>query len=99
MEQYAREHDSKDGQLYKRDYEGRVIKAKWEMISTHTCRRSAVTQMYDSGLYDVRDMMSISGHTTLTNFETYIDTYKSYFAAQDASEALKTAHEKITDRC
>ena len=89
MEQYAREHDSKDGQLYKRDYEGRVIKAKWEMISTHTCRRSAVTQMYDSGLYDVRDMMSISGHTTLTNFETYIKRGSMEQADRIAEKARK----------
>ena len=64
MEQYAREHGSDDNTLYKRDVCGRVIKYKWELISTHTCRRSAITQMYDSHLYDVRDMMSISGHTT-----------------------------------
>ncbi len=72
MQEYAKEHDSGENALYKRDTSGRVIKAKWELISTHTCRRSAITQMYDSHLYDVRDMMSISGHTTLTNFETYI---------------------------
>lgn len=72
MEDYAREHGSSYGQLYKRDIEGRVVKEKWELISTHTCRRTAITQMYDSQLFDVRDMMSISGHTTLTNFEKYI---------------------------
>lgn len=71
MDAYAREHDSGD-MLYKRDVSGRVTKYKWELISTHSCRRSAITQMYDSQLYDVRDMMSVSGHTTLTNFEQYI---------------------------
>ena len=72
MQDYARAHGCRDGQLYKRDLEGRAIKEKWELISTHTCRRSAITQLYDTQLFDVRDMMSISGHTTLTNFEKYI---------------------------
>lgn len=71
MTEYAREHGSGD-LLYRRDASGRVLKYKWELISTHTCRRSAVTQMYDSHLFDVREMMSISGHTTLSNFEIYV---------------------------
>ena len=89
MEQYAREHGSDDNTLYKRDVCGRVIKYKWELISTHTCRRSAITQMYDSQLYDVRDMMSISGHTTLTNFETYIKRGSMEQADRIAEKARK----------
>ncbi len=71
MKAYADSHGSGET-LFKRDYAGEVIRHRWEMVSSHTSRRSAVTSLYDSGLYDVRDMMSISGHTTQNNFEQYI---------------------------
>lgn len=71
MKAYADSHGSGET-LFKRDYAGEVIRHRWEMVSSHTSRRSAVTSLYDSGLYDVRDMMSISGHTTQKNFEQYI---------------------------
>lgn len=50
----------------------RTTKQKWELISSHTARRSAVTNMYKSGLLDKREMMAISGHTTEKIFEDYI---------------------------
>lgn len=68
---YALEHQSGE-RLYKRDFSNTVIKQKWEMVSSHTSRRSAVTSLYNTGLLDAKDIMSISGHTTLRNFETYI---------------------------
>ena len=68
---YAVEHESGD-KLFKRDFSNAVIKQKWEMVSSHTSRRSAVTSLYNTGLFDAKDIMSISGHTTLKNFETYI---------------------------
>ena len=71
MVAYATAHGSGE-MLYKRDYAGRVLKHKYEMVSSHSARRSAVTAMYNSGLYDKKDMMSIIGHTTEKNFELYI---------------------------
>ena len=72
MREYAAEHGSDEGQLYRRDSSGEVIRQRWELITCHTSRRSAVTSMYDSGIYDLRDIMSVSGHTTLRNAERYI---------------------------
>lgn len=95
MQEYAKEHNSEDYSLYKRDVNGRVIKYKWELISTHTCRRSAITQMYDSHLFDVRDLMSISGHTTLTNFETYIKRGAVEQADRIAEKARKAKQERM----
>ena len=71
MQEYAEEHGSGE-LLWQRDYSGEVVKRKYELVSSHTSRRSAITSMYNTGLYDVREMMSVSGHTTFSNFEKYI---------------------------
>lgn len=88
MKNYAEKHDSGD-MLWKRDFSGNAIKYKWELVSTHTARRSAVTSMYNTGLYDVRDMMSISGHTSIKNFEGYIKRGAVQQAERIAEKAKK----------
>ena len=67
---YAKEHNGSP--LYKRDSKGNVIKFKYEMVSSHTARRSGITNMYKAGLLDTREMRSISGHKTEEIFENYI---------------------------
>jgi len=47
------------------------IKSKYELISTHTARRTAATLMYLSGQY-YKDIMAITEHKTLKSFETYL---------------------------
>lgn len=71
MKEYADEHNSGE-YLYKRDFAGNIIRQKWELITCHTSRRSAITAMYDSGIYDLKDIMSVSGHQTLKNVERYL---------------------------
>jgi integrase len=44
---------------------------KWEMISSHTCRRSFCTNMYLSG-FPAEELMRISGHRTASAFMRYI---------------------------
>jgi len=58
--------------IYRRDENGRVLMAKYDLISTHTARRSALTNLYKTGLFDTREMMSISGHKSERVFEHYI---------------------------
>lgn len=94
MKAYADEHDSGD-MLWKRDYSGAVIKQRWELVTCHTSRRSAVTSMYDTGLYDVRDMMSISGHTTISNFERYIKRGSIEQAERIADKFTKAKNIKL----
>lgn len=94
MKAYADEHDSGD-MLWKRDYSGAVIKQRWELVTCHTSRRSAVTSMYDTGLYDVRDMMSISGHTTISNFEKYIKRGSIEQAERIADKFTKAKNIKL----
>lgn len=68
--------------------DARTTKQKWELISSHTARRSAVTNMYKSGLLDKREMMAISGHTTEKIFEDYIKL-GTFEQAKRIAEKLK----------
>ncbi len=62
-----------------RDYEKKLIRdhqvvrkplKRWQMVVTHTARRSFVTNMYLRGV-PVPTIMAISGHTTEENFKKY----------------------------
>lgn len=48
---------------------------KWEMVSTHTARRSFATNMYKRGLSTL-SIMQITGHTTDKSFMAYIKITK-----------------------
>ena len=49
---------------------------RWELISSHTARRSAATNMYNSGRFTTMQIMMITGHTTEKNFFKYIQKNK-----------------------
>lgn len=53
---------------------------KWQLVSSHTLRRSALTHLYTSGV-PAPLCMKISGHKTLKDFMRYIK--------MDANDALK----------
>lgn len=57
--------ESKGGQIIDN------VKYKYELITTHTARRSAATIMYYSGMA-AKDIMAITGHTKIETFEKYI---------------------------
>lgn len=63
----------------------RVLKPKYQMVHTHTARRTGATLMYLSGM-DVYDIIKITGHSTPVMLKKYIKA--------DKLEVL----EKITDR-
>lgn len=44
---------------------------RWEMVSSHTARRSLITNLYKSGV-SAKDCMAISGHKSLSSFERYL---------------------------
>jgi len=53
---------------------GKTIKTKyelWELISTHTGRRTALTNMARQGI-DLNDIRNISGHSSLLQLQTYL---------------------------
>ncbi len=64
--------DADKGELFQRDNAGQVLRPKYELISSHSARRSGVTNLYKTGLLDTREMMSISGHQSEKNFSLYI---------------------------
>ena len=62
------------------------INKKWEMISSHTCRRSFCTNMYLSG-FPAEELMKISGHKSPAAFMRYIKV--DNFQAADRLKALR----------
>lgn len=57
-----------------------VVKEKWELICSHTARRSAATNMFLAGIPPLRIMM-ITGHKTEAAFMRYIGLTKEENAA------------------
>lgn len=54
---------------------GKLVTAtreKWELISSHTARRSAATNMYLTGRMKTFEIMKLTGHRTEQNFFRYI---------------------------
>lgn len=54
---------------------GKLVTAsrkKWELISSHTARRSAATNMYLTGRMKTLEIMKLTGHRTEQNFFRYI---------------------------
>ena len=69
QERLAEENDSK---TFRYDDDGNAIKYKWELIATHTGRRTCATNMYLSKKYDLREMMLVTGHKKVETFTKYI---------------------------
>jgi len=65
------------------------VKPKYELVSSHTCRRSFCTNMYKRGLPTIM-IMSISGHKTEKSFLKYIKVRQ-----EEHAEMMKKAWEKI----
>ena len=96
MIEYAEEHNGQP--LYERDSCGQTVKFKYELVTTHTARRSGVTNMYKTGILDKREMMSISGHQTEAIFENYIKVSKSEQADRIAAKYFKAKMKRQNER-
>lgn len=57
---------------FMRDAKGYVVKPRYDLVSSHTARRSGITNLYISGLFDGFQMMSVSGHKDEKTFNEYI---------------------------
>ena len=67
-----REAEESKKKTFRRDEDGNVIKYKWELIVTHTGRRTCATNMYLSRKYTTREMMLVTGHKKEENRKKYI---------------------------
>ena len=82
----ARQLGGQFGQIYKRDKKNRVIKPKWALISTHTARRSFVTNAIQEGTLERHEIMSVTGHKNERVFSQYDKTEKLMRAKQIAAK-------------
>lgn len=57
---------------FQRDSQGRVLKHRFELIASHTARRTAATLMYLSGKYTVQDICRVTGHRTVVSLMRYL---------------------------
>lgn len=88
-ERRAEKEAKKRGEvLYEYDEQGYPIKACWELVASHTARRSCITNMYLSKKFTVPQMMSVSGHRTETLFYKYVKLSLDEYADSVASAAV-----------
>ena len=67
---YRTEHDGEN--LFERDEYGRVVKPRYELVTTHTARRTAITNLFKSHQFSTYQLMAISGHKSLRNLLLYV---------------------------
>lgn len=67
-----REMEERGDAEFMRNEDGDVIKYRYDLVSSHTARRSGITNLYLIGLFDTAQMMSISGHKAQRTFFDYI---------------------------
>ena len=75
-------------ELYEYDEQGYPIRPRWELVASHTARRSCITNMYLSKKFSVQQMMSVSGHKAETMFYKYVKLSLDEYADSVASAAV-----------
>lgn len=81
-----REKEAKGEVTYKRDADGRVVKPKYALVTSHTARRTGITNLYLTGKFDVYQMMHVSGHKEAKTFREYIKLSGEEMAEQIANK-------------
>ena len=62
-----------DGKMtVERNPQGEVVMPRYNCVTTHTARRSGITNMYLTYKYTIVQMMHVSGHKTQNTFMDYI---------------------------
>lgn len=64
---------------------GNVIVPRYDCVSSHTARRTGITNMYLSQKYTILQMMHVSGHKTQKPFMDYIKLSSEEIADEIAS--------------
>lgn len=82
-----KERRKKGFESFEYDEEGRPIKARWEMVSLHTARRTFITNVYLSGKFSIEFMMKLSGHKKYDTFKKYVRLSLDEYADDIAKNA------------
>jgi integrase len=62
-----------DGKVkFEYNEKGEPLRPKYELITSHTARRSCITNLYLQGRFTNQQIMSISGHKDEKTFKGYI---------------------------
>ena len=83
-----REAKKKGNALFEYDEQGYPIKPRWALVTTHTARRSCITNMYLSGKFTVAQMMAVSGHKKEAIFNHYVKLSLDEYADSVAIAAV-----------
>lgn len=67
-----REMEERGEACWPRDEYNRPLKHRYELVTSHTARRTGITHLYLSGKFDVFQMMHVSGHKEAKTFRDYI---------------------------
>ena len=73
----------------KTDLNGNVIVPRYECVTSHTARRTGITNMYLSHKYTILQMMHVSGHKTQKTFMDYIKLSSEEIADEIAAMSKK----------
>lgn len=60
------------GPIFSRDAKGRAIRPRYELVCSHTARRSCITNLYLSDILSDQDIMHISGHEDYKSYKKYL---------------------------
>lgn len=76
----------KEGKEAETGLNGNVIVPRYACVTSHTARRSGITNMYLSHRYTMLQMMHVSGHKTQKTFMEYIKLSSKEIAAMSKKE-------------
>lgn len=83
--------------LFRRNTRGEVMKYRWQMVSSHTCRRTGITLALDKGIFSREQIKKISGHLTDKAFNQYDKRSEKDIASNifDVAEAAMNRTTKV----
>ncbi len=67
-----RDKETAGKEVFERNANGKPVKSRYDLVCTHTARRSAITNLYKTDKLSTVELMSISGHNTEKSFKTYL---------------------------
>ena len=86
--------------LWERNSHGEIVRPKYELVTSHTARRSGATNLYKLGVLSDQEIRSITGHQSQKVFESYIRIGISEQAQRVGDKILtaRKAKETLVDK-